>query len=218
MNKITDKFLSLPPYISVSWREVAFVKSEGEFMLISLKTGEICKIPNLTEQEKTLIFECHRHFLEQPEIPRHPISPIGFKIGTPDGVFQAFEHNPELSNSPNIPDEVLDKIVESTEALPIEQLKNLPLGEEGCNCFFCQIMNAIHGKMDGEADDEMEEEEVKLEELTFRDWDVVQTGDKLYSVTKANDPNEKYTVFLGDPIGCTCGKNQCEHIISVLKS
>lgn len=186
-------------------------------MVISLKTGEICKIPNLTEQEKTLIFDCHRHYLEQPEMPRHPISPIGFKIGTPDGVFQAFEHNPELSNSPNIPDEVLDKIVESTEALPQEQLQNLPLGEEGCNCFFCQIMNAIHGKDEINTIESIEEE-VKIEELTFREWDIVQTGEKLYSVTKTNDPTEKYTVFLGDPIGCTCGKNQCEHILSVLKS
>ncbi|MFN4174815.1 MAG: hypothetical protein ACK4HV_06915 [Parachlamydiaceae bacterium] len=217
MNKITDKFLSLPPYISVSWREVAFVKSEGDLMVISLKTGEICKIPNLTEQEKNLIFECHRHFLEQPEFPKHSISPIGFKIGTPEGVFQAFEHNPELSNSPNIPDEVLDKIVESTAALPQEQLQNLPLGEEGCNCFFCQIMNAIHGKEKIETIESIDEV-VDEEELTFREWDIVQTGDKLYSVTNANDPTEKYTVFLGDPIGCTCGKNQCEHILSVLKS
>jgi len=217
MNKITDKFLSLPPYISVSWREVAFVKSEDDFMVRSLKSGEICKIPNLSEQEKSLIFECHRHYLEQPEQHRHPISPIGFKIGTPEGVFQAFEHNPELSNSPNIPDEILDKIVESTEALPEEQLKNLPLGEQDCNCFFCQIMNAIHGKREG-FELENAEEEVKPEELTFREWDIVQTADKLYTVTKSNDPSEKYTVFLGDPIGCTCGKTQCEHILSVLKS
>lgn len=214
MNKITDKFLSLPPYISVSWREVAFVKSEEDHLVISLKSGEVCKIPNLTEQEKTLIFECHRHFLEQPEAPRFPPGPIGFKIGTPEGVFQAFEHNPELSGSPNIPDDILDKIVESTETLPAEHLANLPDGVEDCNCFFCQIMNAIHGK----TIEPITEEEVKVEELTFREWDVVQTGDKLYTVTKSNDPAEHYTVFLGDPIGCTCGKTQCEHILSVLRS
>jgi hypothetical protein len=32
------------------------------------------------------------------------------------------------------------------------------------------------------------------------------------------DHKEHYNVFLGDPIGCSCGNNNCEHIQAVLKS
>jgi len=64
------------------------------------------------------------------------------------------------------------------------------------------------------------DEEVKDEELTFKDeWEVKETGDKLlFSVHNPLDPKECYSVFLGDPIGCTCGKKNCDHIKAVLRS
>jgi hypothetical protein len=63
-----------------------------------------------------------------------------------------------------------------------------------------------------------QEEEIPDNELTFRDWDIRQTGDKLYTVTSRLDTSEQYNVFLGNPLGCTCGHDHCEHIKSVLES
>ena len=40
----------------------------------------------------------------------------------------------------------------------------------------------------------------------------------LIVVTNPLDANEHYNVFLGDPIGCTCGQKNCEHIRAVLNS
>ncbi|NGX33463.1 MAG: hypothetical protein K1060chlam4_01531, partial [Candidatus Anoxychlamydiales bacterium] len=40
----------------------------------------------------------------------------------------------------------------------------------------------------------------------------------LYRVTNPLDENEHYSVFLKDPIGCTCGKKNCEHVKAVLNS
>ncbi|MGH2612567.1 MAG: hypothetical protein ACRDFB_05905, partial [Rhabdochlamydiaceae bacterium] len=62
------------------------------------------------------------------------------------------------------------------------------------------------------------EEEVSDEDLKFRTWDIKQENDKLYSVTNPLDKKEHYNVFLGKPLGCTCGNKNCEHIQAVLKS
>jgi hypothetical protein len=77
----------------------------------------------------------------------------------------------------------------------------------------CQIAKALHGELPEE-----QEEEVTDEDLKFRLWDIDQTGDKLYVVTNPLDSKEYYNVFLGDPIGCTCGEKNCEHIRAVLNS
>ncbi len=86
-----------------------------------------------------------------------------------------------------------------------------PKPEPHCNCPHCQIARAMHGIEKQEL-----EEPVSDEDLKFRDWEIKQTGEKLYSVTNPIDPSEQYTVFLGEPVGCTCGHSHCEHIKSVL--
>ena len=48
--------------------------------------------------------------------------------------------------------------------------------------------------------------------------EITQTGDKLFTVVNKLDPQENYHVYLGHPVGCTCGKQGCEHILVVLKS
>jgi hypothetical protein len=67
-------------------------------------------------------------------------------------------------------------------------------------------------------DEEEQEEMVSDEELKFRSWDVVQTGEKLYLVCNPIDSKEHYNVYLGEPIGCTCGQTHCEHIRAVLNT
>ena len=56
------------------------------------------------------------------------------------------------------------------------------------------------------------------DDLKFRDWDIEQKSEELYEVTNPIDQNEHYQVFLGNPVGCTCGKKNCEHIRTVLNS
>ena len=94
---------------------------------------------------------------------------------------------------------------------------NIPEGNPNCNCPYCQISRAIHG-IEHVNDSPVTDNEVTKDELTFREWNIDQKNDKLYSVTNPFNENEKYSVYLGDPIGCTCGKNNCEHILAVLKS
>ncbi len=62
------------------------------------------------------------------------------------------------------------------------------------------------------------EEEISSEELSFQQWEIVQTGENLYQVVNRLDRADSYRVYLGDTIGCTCGKDGCEHVIAVLKS
>ena len=62
------------------------------------------------------------------------------------------------------------------------------------------------------------EEIVSDEELRFKTWEISQTNDKLYLVSNPIDANEHYSVYLGEPVGCTCGEKHCDHIRAVLSS
>ena len=61
-------------------------------------------------------------------------------------------------------------------------------------------------------------EEISEEDLRFREWDIEQKGENLYLVRNPLNQKEEYNVFLGNPVGCTCGKDNCEHIRTVLNS
>ena len=67
-------------------------------------------------------------------------------------------------------------------------------------------------------DKDVGEEIVSDEDLAFRDWEIKQTTDEKYQVTNPLDANEQYNVFLGNPLGCTCGEKNCEHIRAVLST
>lgn len=62
------------------------------------------------------------------------------------------------------------------------------------------------------------EEEVPLEDLQFREWDIEEKGAGLYLVKNPLEPSEEYRVFLGESPGCTCGQKGCEHLHAVLRS
>ena len=98
----------------------------------------------------------------------------------------------------------------------------LPRPEDDCNCFHCQVARAIREALGIVPEIHLEaaaqEEIVTDEDLTFEEWNIVQTGDKLFTVINKLSPEEKYNVYLGHPIGCTCGNQGCEHIHVVLKS
>ena len=93
---------------------------------------------------------------------------------------------------------------------------DLPKPEDNCNCMHCQVSRALQIGMG--INPENLDEAVDEQDLKFRDWDILEEGAHLYRVTNPLDENEHYSVFLKDPIGCTCGKKNCEHIKAVLNS
>ena len=159
---------------------------------------------------------------ESPEGAAGPFIRFGFDNA--EALHSAMQHNPALGHIPSMPKEILDKIARIAKIMAPEDIENMPKAEPHCNCPHCQIARAIHG----EASEPVEtmpqgeavaaEEEVSEEDLRFRQWDIAQIGEQLYSVTNCLDKTEHYQVYLGQPVGCTCGRSGCEHVLAVLKS
>lgn len=228
MSKINDKILSIPPYISTSWGHITAIHMKDGQLVITLDDNSFVSIPSLPPNIIETIFEHHAAYLERvnSEVVKQklqktdPLNIIGgttFRFGmeSMDGLTNAMQHNPEQANAPDLPQEMLQKISSISKILaPDDAL--LPKAEPSCNCFHCQIARAISGSTI--PIQIQESHEVNDRDLTFQQWNISQTGDKLFSVTNRLDENEKYNVFLGEPVGCTCGQSGCEHIIAVLKS
>lgn len=239
--KINQKILSVPPYISTSWKNVLSLhldrRENRPILVIGLVNGSTIEIPNLEVAEMEAIFNAHQKYLElevqSPPIQNGASSPTvlpavnldnsatllrfpisfgieGFNMGN------LLQHNSEASDSPDMPKEVLDKIASISKTIGFENSDNLPKAEPHCNCMHCQIMRALHEEK--ENDLVQMEEEISDHDLKFRDWDINQTGDKLYIVSNPLNSSEHYNVFLGNPVGCTCGERNCEHIRAVLNS
>jgi hypothetical protein len=194
---------------------------EGEILFVSLTEGAVIQIPNLPRALIDSIFAAHSAYLERhaaikdkPESDHFPFR-IGFS--SMDGIATAMQHNPAQADGPDIPREILEKIGGITKILAPEELAGLPQPEPNCNCMHCQIVRGIHESLNN-ALLPAPEELVTAEELHFPEWDIKQIDDKLYSVSPRLEPEKKYQVFLGEPLGCTCGQSNCEHILAVLKS
>jgi hypothetical protein len=243
--KINLQILSIPPYISTSWKNIASLhveyNSSSLVLIVTLLSGVRIEIPQLQPSMIEEIFASHARFLEQDErnspskIP--PLTPMNLPVISQqllslelpikhgfagvDGMGTLLEHNPELADSPDLPPEVLEKITQLSKSMGIEDPHAFPKPEPQCNCMRCQIARAMQAAVDSDQENSVkaeEEEIVSDEELQFRTWDVAQLDEKLYRVTNPLDEKEYYNVFLGSPVGCTCGKNHCEHIHAVLKS
>lgn len=232
---INPKVLNIPPFISVQWNQIEFLTTEGEALSINLKSGKTVIIPELTVDLMQKIFHMHGTYAEVdrpislPPIPPIPQSPLmfgssGFKIAfsaSENGFGLPLQHMEELREAPNLPTEVLEKVKTISKLVPAEEITNSPKPVEHCNCPFCQIASAIHSDFPHSAQSitvEVIEEPIDDQELKFNDWNISQKGDQLFEVQSKLDTNESYSVFLGDPVGCSCGKNGCEHILAVLKS
>lgn len=240
---INSQILSIPPYISTSWKNIASLHVENRppfFVLIAtLHSGVRIEVPHLEPSMIEAVFAAHARFLEQDEKtaspkapPRMPLNFLGgqeklMSLELPlknslidmEGLGLLLQHNPEQSSSPELPSEVLDKITEIARSMEIDDINAAPKPEPHCNCMRCQIARAMQAGISVGEDRKEEPEEIVLdEELKFRTWDVAQTNDKLYIVTNPLDSKEQYNVFLGEPIGCTCGACHCEHIRAVLST
>jgi hypothetical protein len=229
--KMNDSILSLPPYLSTSWKNIVSLHVEVRgielILIVNLTTGSHVEVPHLDRSVIEEIFAMHAHVLEQEQ--KAPKSTPDFllpfrmglgNLGTLDKLGESLgsvlQHNPDQANQPELPKEIIDRIASVAKTLNIEDVEMVPKPEPHCNCMFCQIARSIHTSLGGTSP--AEEEVVSDEELRFRNWDITQAGEKLYVVSNPIDTKEYYNVFLGEPIGCTCGHAQCEHIQAVLKT
>lgn len=232
--KITPTVFSIPPYISTSWSQVNALIMQSQTLIVSLKNGPTVEIPGLHAAVLENIFNTHAAYIEQTMQPNllnplsHPIAQtreqrieLPLQVASMEELGSALQHNPAQKNAPNIPREILHKIVAITKIVSPTDMQLLPKPEPHCNCVHCQIAKAMT-----QASDESEphtimiekDEEVADSDLHFQQWQIEHLGNQMYTVTNKLDAAEKYSVFLGNPVGCTCGISGCEHIVAVLKS
>ncbi len=233
---INNKMLSIPPYVSVAWKNIASLHIEhrmpGPILIISLLNGSIIEIPSLAPAVIETIFVAHAKYMDQEHtaLSKNPLKGMfsmpgsnamegiaGLNENGLENMGNAFQHNREQANMPNLPEEFLNKISGIAKLISIDE-DLVPKAEPGCNCLHCQIAKTIENSVSEETKEKEVLEEVSAEDLKFRIWDIDQSGDKLYIVKNPLDEKEHYSVFLGDPIGCTCGEKNCEHIQAVLKT
>ena len=68
---INDRFLSLPPLVSVSWKEISSLYMKEEKLHIVLKEGEMLMLEDLTEDVIDMIFFHHAQYLERRAEEKH---------------------------------------------------------------------------------------------------------------------------------------------------
>ncbi len=222
--KLTATILSIPPYLSTTWKNISslLVREEnGAFTLIVILQNRVqVEVPNLDKASVDAIFEAHARFADSEPTNKNPLEgPFSFSIpikgGLPmDSMGAAMQHNPEQADLPPMSPEVLDRITSIAKAFGLSDSSVLPKAEPHCNCVYCQVARALHGEEPAQET----LEEISEDDLKFKTWEVKQTANKLYLVTNPLDKNEQYNVFLGEPLGCTCGNKNCEHIRAVLNT
>lgn len=235
-NPNTDKYLSIPPYISTSWKNVRSLKMEDTHLVITLTDGSCVNIPNLDKSEVTQVFTAHAEHMSaadrsspQPGLPRLSLpegllgNGMQFRLGGGmEGVAPVMHHDPSQSHTPNLPPEVLEKIAAIARIVVPPDSDVIPKAEPHCNCIHCQVARAIQEGADEDEDSEEDfeniDEEVSDEELTFREWDIKEAGDQMFEVANPLNKAERYKVCLKAPVGCTCGVENCPHLLAVLRN
>ncbi len=233
--KITKKLLSIPPFLVTPWENVVSVQLEKETLLVGLADGSRASIPGLESKAIANIFAIYeQHLEEEPSFDSlspfenssetaHPatsaLNSFRFGITGPEGfpgLPAVMQHDPALMDGPDLPAELLEKVAGIARVVASEEIPDLPKAEPHCNCPHCQFTRVLKGET-REISESLQEEIVSDEELSFREWDIEESGEKMYCVRNPLDAKEEYQVYLGDPVGCTCGESNCEHIKHVLR-
>ncbi|MBI3236477.1 MAG: hypothetical protein HYZ48_02035, partial [Chlamydiales bacterium] len=110
----------------------------------------------------------------------------------------------------------IQKVKTVSKTIGIQDPNLFPQPEPHCNCTHCQVARAL--RLSIESSEPPVEEIVSDQDLQFRTWDIIQISEQLFTVQNPLDSKENYRVYLGDPVGCTCGEKHCEHIRTVLSS
>ncbi|MCB1149286.1 MAG: hypothetical protein KDK48_03900 [Chlamydiia bacterium] len=231
---VDDTKLIIPPYVSTLWRNVNALYVKDGMLIVDMKDGQKIHIPGLNQEEIEEIFRYHAASMEkeshEPKPKRERLfdfgsgkeGPFQFAFDAGNGISSSMKHNPEQSDLPPLPPEILDKVAQIAKLFNAGDMQLFDTPVHECNCVYCQVARAVQGPTmtpsGGGPAHEEDVEEVDDEDLKFEEWIVTEVGDKLFEVTNKFNTNEKYRVFLGEPIGCTCGEPNCTHIISVLKS
>jgi hypothetical protein len=222
--KINSKVLSIPPFISIAWKSVTSIHMENlnhnPILVILTTNGARIELPALDLVMIETIFAAHAQYAEElasknTSQGRKNFPQIHIGSFNLDSFNNPFQHNPEQIDAPNLPREIVDKILTLSDEMGIDNHNLFPTPEENCNCLHCQIARTFREEKDKE---QTPEEAVTEEDLRFRLWDISPASDTLYLVTNPLDAQENYHVCLGDPVGCTCGQKNCEHIRAVLNS
>ena len=231
--RVNDKILSIPPYLSTSWRNVMSLHVHESLLVVMLRDGHAVSIPGLTASDIDKIFKAHEAYMENETAPaapqRGPLGNLFSHLGFPEGSIQIgfsgldqlgglFQHNPALENSPPLPQEILHKIITVAKMMAADNNLVLPKPEFNCQCFHCQVARAVQQAIYPQEDFVEAEVDVEDDDLQFSQWSIKSSGENLYMVCNKLDMAEQYTVFLGKPVGCTCGKAGCEHVLAVLRS
>jgi len=238
---ITPSLLSIPPYISAAWKNIASLhldmQSSRTALVVTLTQGAVIYVPHLDPASIEAVFAAHAKYsgteqenhltklpLKKPNCSDAFAASFSFPLETPlnmNVMGAVLQHNPEQANTPDLPAELIGKIISLSKTIGISDPDMIPLPEPDCNCIHCQITKALQLGFEAQAteqDPAREEEVVTEEDLRFRTWDINQTDEKLFVVQNPLDDKEHYSVYLGEPIGCTCGQKSCEHIRAVLSS
>jgi hypothetical protein len=212
-------------------------------LIIHISDGKDVRIPNLDAALIDIAFSAHIKYLERKGQNRQKTSetsktvgsllhqltglspdqlaniPIRFGIGGIEGMpgMEILQHNQSQADASDMPSDILEKISGMIKMMTNGEIAAFPKPEPHCNCPHCQVARSIHGETHQE-DLSPPDQPVSDEDLKFRDWDITKKGDQLYCVTNPLDPREQYSVYLGIPVGCTCGQPHCEHIKAVLYS
>ena len=233
--KITANIFSIPPYISTRWEFVLSLRVTDDVLVVTLRDGTICTIPNLPKETIEQIFAFHAEAEETQDKERENLQPLleSMKTGFKDlmqmlsklganalgSIGKALEHDPQNANLPGLPPDMVKKVQLLLNVVPKEDILAMPEGVPGCNCMYCQINGILRRAIGGRDSDLLAESEpVEEKDLQFSEWIVEPVADKLYKVSNKLNHSEEYRVFLGEPIGCTCGKPHCEHVLAVLRS
>lgn len=246
MKKITSKLLCIPPFISTAWENIKSLHfstdTDTPSLVVTLSSGSEIKIPNLPAETLEDIFKTHTEYLESSSAQDKPTTPKPSRVEPKEGAekvpFFSFDlpfnfdnlgdmgtlmnctqHDMKLSDSEPLPPEIMDKVIKmaSSMGLDISKLDHLK-AEPHCNCPHCQVVRSVKASHEAGPDAPDLDEEVTESDLTFKEWDIKEVGEKLYEVANPLDSTEKYQVFLGNPVGCTCGKPHCAHLKAVLES
>lgn len=256
--KVNNLMLSVPPYISTSWKYVEGLYMKGATLVVTLASGESVNIPGIGTEFVDMIFTAHADYLEKEVNQRNVMSsnndlsslqgmmPFGllgpgfpmtasdnafqFGISSMDGLGNPMQHNPAHANAPDLPLEILQKIGAIVKIVAPEEIVTGTIAEQDCNCPYCQITRAISVDGDDESQlfselsswtDILENPELThahdLSSEISSPWKIQETGPNQFLVVDTSNQSE-FRVFLGNPVGCTCGEEGCKHIVAVLKS